>query len=374
MGYHARSVGLLAAGPQIMVIALSLSKRNLFLAPLVILMLWVTQHFAIAQPARQRVVYGECGAATGLAVSSAPGTGLCASGTASAVEGSGPWTWKCNGSRGGSSASCLAPAGGATTAAGVPLPTGWILQQSDMFGADGNVTNYAQLHAEYCEGQFYNVDSSGCLVRLPNVVINNEQETYEHFETSVVFFTDHLEIQGRGQPSGVIQSAEMVAKYTPLNFCVEARYQIPATLGSWPAFWVYGSTNQNTSSEIDVEQPVTLNGTQGVYDVSLFNHPTEGTIAIENLDFTTQHMTYYSWSDFSAAPHYYTVCYNNSAGTITKWIDGGLIYTATNWYWSGPNPNTIINLAVGGVWPSDLSNPSTYVGNLDIYSIEYYAP
>jgi hypothetical protein len=86
-----------------------------------------------------------------------------------------------------------------------------------MFGTDGNITNYTQLHAEYCEGQFYNVDSSGCLVRLPNVVINNEQETYEHFETSIVFFTDHLEIQGRGQPSGVIQSAEMVAQYTPLS-------------------------------------------------------------------------------------------------------------------------------------------------------------
>ena len=66
--------------------------------------------------------------------------------------------------------------GGATTDAGVPLPTGWTLQQSDMFGTDGNVTNYTQLHAKYCEGQFYNVDSSGCLVQLPNVVINDEQE------------------------------------------------------------------------------------------------------------------------------------------------------------------------------------------------------
>lgn len=353
------------------------AKRILFLAPLVIVMLCVMQHFAIAQLARQSVVNGECGAANGVSVSVAPSTDLCASGTTSAVRGSGPWTWKCNGSRRGSSASCSAPvesAGGATTAAGVPLPTGWTLQQSDMFGTDGNITNYTQLHAEYCEGQFYNVDSSGCLVRLPNVVINNEQETYEHFETSIVFFTDHLEIQGRGQPSGVIQSAEMVAQYTPLSFCVEARYQIPATPGSWPAFWFYGSTNQNTNSEIDVEQPVTLNGSQGVYDVSLYNHPTQGTITVANPDFDTQSMTYYSSIDFSAAPHYYTVCYNDNTSTITKWIDGGLIYTATNWKWSGPNPNTITNLAVGGVWPGNLSDPSAYVGNLDVYSIEYYAP
>ena len=356
-----------------------ITKRILSLASLVILMLCVTQHFAIAQQQslRGHVINGQCGAANGVAVSAAPTPNLCKSGTASAVGGSGPWTWRCNGSGGGSSASCSAPvesAGGATTTAGVPLPTGWTLRQSDRFGTDGNVTNYTQLHAEYCEGQFYNVDSSRCLVRLPNVVINNEQETYEHFETSIVFFTDHLEIQGSGQPNGVIQSAEMVAKYTSLNFCVEARYQIPATPGSWPAFWFYGSTNQNTDSEIDVEQPVTLNGSQGVYDVSLYNHPSQGTITVTNSGLDTQSMTYYSSLDFSAVPHYYTVCYNDDTSTITKWIDSGLMYTATNWKWSGPNPNTIINLAVGGVWLGNLSNPSAYVGNLDVYSIEYYGP
>jgi hypothetical protein len=160
------------------------------------------QHLAIA---RKQVVNGKCGAANGVAVSVVPSGNLCASGTASDVMGSGLWGSRCNGSGGGSSASCsasVASVGGATTVAGVPLPTGWTLQQSDKFGTDGNITNYDQLHAEYCEGQFYNVDRGGCLVRLPNIVINNEQETYEHFETSIVFFTDHLEIQGRGQPSG----------------------------------------------------------------------------------------------------------------------------------------------------------------------------
>jgi hypothetical protein len=265
-------------------------------------------------------------------------------------------------------------AAGLKTAAGVPLPTGWALQQSHRFGANGNIKNYTQLHAIYCEGEFYNVDSDKCSVRLPNVVIHDQQGTYEHFETSIVFLTDHLQIQGRGQPSGVIQTAEMVAKYMPLSFCVEARFQIPATPGSWPAFYFYGSTDQNTASEIDVEQPVTLNGGQGVHDVSLNDHPTKGTITIANQDFTTQWMTYHSSIDFSVAPHYYTVCYNDKTSTITKSIDGGLIYTANHWKWSGPNPNTIINLAVGGDWPGHLSNPSTYVGNLDVYSIEYYAP
>lgn len=71
----------------------------------------------------------------------------------------------------------------------------------------------------------------------------------------------------------------------------------------------------------------------------------------------------------AGAPHYYTVCCDNNTSTITKSIDGGLIYTVTDWHWSGSNPNTIINLAVGGAWPGDLANPGEYSGNLDVYSI-----
>jgi hypothetical protein len=358
------------------------TKRNLSLASLIILMLCVMLHFARAQQPSawwMHAVDGACGAANGVAVSAAPTADLCTSGTASAVTESGPWTWRCNGSQGGSSASCSAPvesAGGATTTAGVPLPTGWALRQFDTFGTDGNVTNYTQLHAEYCESLFFNVDSSGCLVRLPNVVINNEQETYEHFETSVVFLTDHLEIQGRGQPDGTIRSAEMVAKYTPLSFCIEARYQIPATPGSWPSFWIGSSAGvTNTQSEIDVEQPVSASGSdQTVNEVSLNNHPTQGTLTVANPDFSIQGMKLYSTTDFSAAPHYYTICYDDLNSTITKWIDGGLIYTATNWKWTSTPPTTIMNLAVGGSFPGNLSNPSAYIGNLDVYSIAYYAP
>lgn len=54
-------------------------------------------------------VNGTCGSANGVAVSSAPASGLCATGSASAVSGSGPWAWTCNGSGGGSTASCSAP-------------------------------------------------------------------------------------------------------------------------------------------------------------------------------------------------------------------------------------------------------------------------
>ena len=51
-------------------------------------------------------VNGFCGLANGVDALSAPTTGLCISGTASQVAGTGPWTWTCAGSNGGLAASC----------------------------------------------------------------------------------------------------------------------------------------------------------------------------------------------------------------------------------------------------------------------------
>ncbi|MDD2537697.1 MAG: InlB B-repeat-containing protein [Candidatus Absconditabacteria bacterium] len=56
----------------------------------------------------QWIVNGVCGSANGTAVSAAPTSNLCSAGTASAVAGSGPWTWTCNGSNGGTNDNCSA--------------------------------------------------------------------------------------------------------------------------------------------------------------------------------------------------------------------------------------------------------------------------
>ncbi|MBI5497669.1 MAG: InlB B-repeat-containing protein [Deltaproteobacteria bacterium] len=53
------------------------------------------------------VVNGQCGADDGAALTATP-VDLCGAGTASAVAGSGPWSWTCAGQYGGSTASCLA--------------------------------------------------------------------------------------------------------------------------------------------------------------------------------------------------------------------------------------------------------------------------
>lgn len=54
------------------------------------------------------VVNGSCGTSNGSSFTSAPTSGLCGDGSLPAVSGSGPWTWSCAGSNGGTTASCSA--------------------------------------------------------------------------------------------------------------------------------------------------------------------------------------------------------------------------------------------------------------------------
>ncbi|MHB8881362.1 MAG: hypothetical protein ACYC69_07595 [Thermodesulfovibrionales bacterium] len=53
-------------------------------------------------------VNGTCGSSQGQTLASAPTSGLCSTGTAGTVSGTGPWTWTCTGSNGGTNANCSA--------------------------------------------------------------------------------------------------------------------------------------------------------------------------------------------------------------------------------------------------------------------------
>ncbi len=267
------------------------------------------------------------------------------------------------------------------TPSGVPVPSGWTLKEWDQFGTGpgSTVTTVAQLHARYYEAQFYNRDANG-LVTIPNTVINQEQETYVHFETAIAWSIDHLTVRARGQPDGSITSGEMVSIYTARSFCTEAKYKIPSPAGSWPAFWFYGSVAGGDTSEIDVEQPITPN--QSVSSVSMYNHPSQTNVVIADPAFTTQYMTWTKSSfDGSAAAHTYTACYDDAGSLVSRYIDGSLIYTATfKWQASlggtgkGPDATTIVNLAVGGNWPGNVATPSTFSADLDLYYLAYYGP
>lgn len=59
-------------------------------------------------------VDGTCGSANGLTFPKAPAANLCATGAASGLVGTGPWSWVCNGSNGGQAATCGAASSAAT--------------------------------------------------------------------------------------------------------------------------------------------------------------------------------------------------------------------------------------------------------------------
>ena len=71
--------------------------------------------FTVTQAAAP--INGKCGSSGGAMLSSAPTTNLCSAGTASAVSGTGPWTWNCSAQNSGVAASCSASVATSNSAA-----------------------------------------------------------------------------------------------------------------------------------------------------------------------------------------------------------------------------------------------------------------
>jgi len=70
------------------------------------------------------VVNGACGSSNGANFTAKPTNNLCTTGTASTVTGTGPWTWSCAGSNGGTTASCSTASGTPPSTGGGQVPSG----------------------------------------------------------------------------------------------------------------------------------------------------------------------------------------------------------------------------------------------------------
>ena len=66
------------------------------------------EKLAAPTPITVTPINGICGSSNGNSLSSEPTGNYCSSGVFSGLSGSGPWTWSCKGSDGGSTASCSA--------------------------------------------------------------------------------------------------------------------------------------------------------------------------------------------------------------------------------------------------------------------------
>jgi Cellulase (glycosyl hydrolase family 5) len=97
-------------------------------------------------------VNGACGSANGTAVSAAPTANLCTAGAATNVAGNGPWTWGCNGSNGGTNASCSARVASASCLPTMTFPAGADIDSSSTHAGIAASLDYslASLAAQGC--------------------------------------------------------------------------------------------------------------------------------------------------------------------------------------------------------------------------------
>lgn len=243
----------------------------------------------------------------------------------------------------------------------------------------------------YFESARWNRDSDGRTF-IPNGIINGQQQTYQHFEDPTFsFMSDRLRIQGRGQGDNSIKSGQLVNRQFYRSFIYEARFTCPATLGAWLEFWAFAGADGGDTSEWDVELLMSVDGVSfGVHNVSLGNHPyvapTSDSSFLTSNDTTGLILYNNAAFDKTTGPHYYTIYYDDTGpGTIRRYIDGVLLYHVTQkWNASvggtgfGPDSVLMLDLAAGttfgGNFPGTIASPSTWTGDMDIYSVGIYAP
>lgn len=107
-------------------------------------------------------VPGACGSANGVAVATAPSANLCSEGTASSVNGTGPWDWKCQGSPNTTAVSCSAPKSEVAASSSCPTPPEKVYTNTiSRFGG-----RYAGTYDDYRGGGFNGVSTSSSINRL----------------------------------------------------------------------------------------------------------------------------------------------------------------------------------------------------------------
>ncbi len=84
-------------------------KKIFFVIVTLMMMLPMFSSISSESFAGEKTVNGVCGSSSGKAFTSKPASNLCKSGNPSKVSGSGPWSWTCKGSgKGSTSAECQA--------------------------------------------------------------------------------------------------------------------------------------------------------------------------------------------------------------------------------------------------------------------------
>ena len=191
-------------------------------------------------------------------------------------------------------------------------------------------------------------------------VINNEWQRYAEFNDTNHHFTENsldlTAVVESGIEPGGISSGEITTldHFYPVNgqtLVFQLRAKIPHGEGTWPAMWLYSPGGEgSTDSEIDIFE-FWNNETQDTHDWTGYDHgPGVGRDLCSNM---TNEWVWHPGTDFADDYHVYTLVW--SEGLIEKWVDDALI-KRTEFEWFGPEPQLLINLAIGG---NDIEDPTS---------------
>jgi hypothetical protein len=132
---------------------------------------WNGSTWVSSSDPRNVPVNGACGTTNGMAVTTAPVANLCSTGTTSTVRGTGPWTWSCGGSNGGTTASCSASL---ATPSAVSSPDGTTIPSAtQIIDSGGNVWTISG-GAIYENGALAGYSNSVTLLLYDNNIIYQE--------------------------------------------------------------------------------------------------------------------------------------------------------------------------------------------------------
>lgn len=291
-------------------------------------------------------INGVVGPANGVAVTTAPTTGLCISGTATAVSGTGPWTWTCQGANGGSSQNGSAPlaSGGSSNDY---APAGYVLKFADEFTTfNGNASGTNGWMTLYPFGTRTN---------------NGTKEAECYMDSSVGFnpfsvtggllsITASIGPTGGNNPcgtdaaypyySGLINSSNSF--YMQYGYFV-MRAQFPPGNGMWGAFWLL-PTSQNWPPELDVVEQYGVNNTQ-VHSGMFYGTSGSPQTVVQN----------FAASTYTSAFHVYAMDWEPS--TTTFYYDG--VQVAQFATQANTQMYILANLAIGSATNPFTGNPTS---------------
>jgi len=264
----------------------------------------------------------------------------------------------------------LLSCGGGATLSPPPFPpaSGWTLAWSDEFsGADGSAPDPSKWTYDLGgkgwgnnELECYTNRLQNAQIQGGNLIITAQKETFTCSDGTASSYTS-----ARLKTQGLFSQA--YGRF-------EARIQIPAGQGMWPAFWMLGNNISSTGwpacGEIDImenigKEPGTVHG-------SLHGPSTSGPTSDATASFSLP-----AGQNFADGFHLYAVEWE--PGTVRFYVDSTLYATFTEAQW--PAGGTwvfdhpffiLLNVAVGGSWPGSPDNTTQFPQQMLVDYVRVY--